>query len=179
MMIKVFGLIVSIAIFLFTITLYIDSDNISTSIIEVILTIQIVVYISHELYKDISTERQKNKENEIVNNKILENLISDQEKLNTLIPLLKEDSHENGIDKKYELNSSDEYLISHIHTLYETDISKIQNKERIDKIILWVNNKTAINKQLSQYSRVDFINTKESEIVDSLGDVIRLFTNNA
>ncbi len=118
---------------------------------------------------------KKKEELLLIKNRIRENLISDSEKLEVLIPLLEDETHKNSIDNTFKIESPTDLLLDYLHGLISSPKSKIVNEPKIELIRKWLNLRESTNKQMSLYSRVDFIKENKHELRTTIRKLIRLF----
>lgn len=110
-----------------------------------------------------------------VKGRILENLNSDNERLDILVPLLKDIVHDIPVDEKYAIKSSLTPLHDRLGHLRITARSKIDNEDEIKLIQDWLGSRHRLNKQLSMRARAEYIQEKEASIRKSITDLIRFY----
>ena len=111
----------------------------------------------------------------VVKGSILQNLENDLQKLDSLIPLLKDESHKNSIDSRYKIDSPLEPLQDRISHLYSSARSKIDNKEEINMISNWLKKRNEVNQRLHMISRVVYIEENETSLKETLSCLIEFY----
>ncbi len=111
----------------------------------------------------------------IVKQRITENLAIDDEKLDRLVPLLKDRTHERPVDEIHKINSSLIPLQDRMLHLNLTARSKIDNENEIELLRTWFEARHTLNRQLSLRARADYIDENEDQIRTTLTNLIEFY----
>ena len=117
----------------------------------------------------------KSKGRQLIRKNIHDNLVLDLEKLEALIPLIEDETNNKSIDSSYEINAPEDILLDYLHDLTSNPKSKIENDVEIKLITKWLALKRKTNKQMTQYSRVDYVKKEKHDLITTLNDLIKNF----
>ena len=173
---QIVKLILAVLTFILVMVLFVDTKGTDYKHVVAILTaLGYALFTGLDLWDLAKDSRQQAEDTRKVKSKINEVLEDDERKLEILIPLLEDDTHEKTVDEVYQLSGPTDLLVDHLLQLGSNSINKVKNEEEIDTIRQWLHYRDQVNRRLSRRDRVAYIKENRLKIKTSLTNAKRYF----